>query len=100
MVDLAESVPDHDQIQKGPVQYLYAFALSRRNQSGDRDKAIAILEKVSVHANELRRVTSFSNMMYIVLDIQTHNYFSTRCTRIDLYKLCKTPPPPHTPVNT
>ena len=46
MVELAESVPDHEQIQKGPVQYLYAFALSRRNQLGDRDKAIGILEKV------------------------------------------------------
>ena len=46
MVELAESVPDHEQIQKGAVQYLYAFALSRRNQQGDRDKAIFILEKV------------------------------------------------------
>lgn len=46
MVELAESVPDHEQIQKGPVQYLYAFALNRRNQSGDRDKAIDILERV------------------------------------------------------
>lgn len=48
MVELAESVPDHDQIQKGPIQYLYAFALSRRNSEGDRDKAIAILERVCV----------------------------------------------------
>ena len=46
MVELAESVPNHEQIQKGPIQYLYAFALSRRNKKGDRDKAIVILEKV------------------------------------------------------
>lgn len=46
MVELAESVPDHEQIQKGPIQYLYAFALSRRNLEGDRDKAISILERV------------------------------------------------------
>jgi len=46
MVELAESVPNHDQIQKGSVQYLYAFALNRRNQVGDRDKAVAILERV------------------------------------------------------
>ena len=48
MVQLAESVPDHDQMQKSAIQYLYAFALSRRNQLGDRDKAIGILEKVRV----------------------------------------------------
>ena len=47
MVELAESLPDHEQIQKGAIQYLYAFALSRRNQKGDRDKAIDILENVS-----------------------------------------------------
>lgn len=46
MVQLVESVPDHDQMQKSAIQYLYAFALSRRNQPGDRDKAIGILEKV------------------------------------------------------
>lgn len=49
MVELAESVPDHEQIQKGAVQYSYAFALSRRNQQGDRDKAIFILEKVRTY---------------------------------------------------
>lgn len=48
MVELAESVPDHEQIQKGSIQYLYAFSLSRRNQEGDRDKAVAILERVKL----------------------------------------------------
>ena len=48
MVELVESIPDHEQIQKAAVQYLYAFALSRRNQPGDRDKAIVILEKVII----------------------------------------------------
>lgn len=46
MVELAESIPNHEQLQKGPIQYLYAFALSRRNQKGDRDSAVAILERV------------------------------------------------------
>lgn len=46
MVELAESIPDHEELQKGAIQYLYAFALSRRNQGSDRDKAIVILEKV------------------------------------------------------
>jgi len=46
MVELAESVPNHDQIQKGSVQYLYAFALNRRDQAGDRDKVVTILERV------------------------------------------------------
>lgn len=31
---------------KAPVQVQYAFALNRRNQAGDRDRALALLEKV------------------------------------------------------
>ena len=46
MVELAEFLPDHVEIQKASVQYLYAFALSRRNKEGDRTNAIRILEKV------------------------------------------------------
>lgn len=46
MVELAESIPDHEEIQKGSVQYDYAFALNRRNKEGDRNKAVNILEKV------------------------------------------------------
>ena len=48
MVDLAESIPEHDQIQKAPIQVQYAFALNRRNKGNDRDKALEILEKVKV----------------------------------------------------
>lgn len=47
MVDLAESIPDHEQIQKAPIQVQYAFALNRRNKEKDRDKALEILEKVA-----------------------------------------------------
>ncbi len=47
MVDLAESIPDHNQIQKAPIQVQYAFALNRRNKEKDRDKALEILEKVT-----------------------------------------------------
>ena len=46
MVDLVEKLPEHEQVLKAPVQMQYAFALNRRNQSGDRDKALDILEKV------------------------------------------------------
>ena len=46
MVALVEKLPEHDQAQKPPVQLQYAFALNRRNQPGDRNKALAILEKV------------------------------------------------------
>lgn len=46
MVELAECLPDHGEIQKAAVQYLYAFALSRRNKKGDRTNAVRILEKV------------------------------------------------------
>jgi len=53
MVELVESIPDHEEIQKGSVQYHYAFALNRRNKKGDRTKAVGILEKVSYYVNEL-----------------------------------------------
>ncbi len=49
MVELAESIPDHEEIQKGSVQYDYAFALNRRNKEGDRVKAVNILEKVCTY---------------------------------------------------
>ena len=48
MVTLVEKLPDHEQAQKAPVQLQYAFALNRRNQPGDRNKALAILEKVCI----------------------------------------------------
>ena len=47
MVDLVEKLPEHEQVLKAPVQMQYAFALNRRNQTGDRDKALGILEKVT-----------------------------------------------------
>ena len=47
MVKLVEHLPaSHEQTLKAPVQVQYAFALNRRNEAGDRDKALAILEKV------------------------------------------------------
>lgn len=46
MIELVEALPDHDQILKAPVQYLYAFALNRCNSPGYRDKALNILEEV------------------------------------------------------
>ncbi|KAL5457257.1 hypothetical protein EMCRGX_G034504 [Ephydatia muelleri] len=49
MVALVEKLPDHEQAQKAPVQLQYAFALNRRNQPGDRNKALTILEKVLEH---------------------------------------------------
>lgn len=49
MVKLVEHLPaSHEQTLKAPVQVQYAFALNRRNEAGDRDKALAILEKVLV----------------------------------------------------
>ena len=48
MVQLVEKLPDHEQVQKAPVQVQYAFALNRRNKEGDRDKALKILEKACV----------------------------------------------------
>ena len=47
MVKLVAHLPaNHEQTQKAPVQVQYAFALNRRNEAGDRDRALAILEKV------------------------------------------------------
>ena len=46
MVDLVEKLPSHEQVMKAPIQLQYAFALNRRNQPGDRDRALNILEKV------------------------------------------------------
>ena len=64
MVELAESIPDHEEIQKGSVQYHYAFALNRRNKKGDRVKAVGILEKVSCDFMEFRVHLELSPVMH------------------------------------
>eukprot|EP00118_Oscarella_pearsei_P003655 m.15221 g.15221 ORF g.15221 m.15221 type:complete len:1238 (+) comp26248_c0_seq1:24-3737(+) len=46
MVNLVEKLPDDEQTRKAAVQHHYAFALNRRQQAGDRDKALDVLNKV------------------------------------------------------
>ena len=54
MVKLVEQLPaSHEQTQMAPVQVQYAFALNRRNNPGDRDQALGILEKVGGVASYL-----------------------------------------------
>lgn len=49
MVELVRKLPaEHEQTRKAPIQVQYAFALNRRNQPGDRDRALQILEVVSI----------------------------------------------------
>ena len=71
MVELAESVPGHEQLQKTSVQYLYAFGLSRRNQEGDRDKAITILEKVHTYfiGIQLLGLIAMYVCMYVCMNV-------------------------------
>ena len=64
MVALVEKLPDHEQAQKAPVQLQYAFALNRRNQPGDRNKALTILEKVQSFEGIV--VMSFVNQDIVV----------------------------------
>ncbi|XP_062510707.1 mitogen-activated protein kinase kinase kinase 15-like [Corticium candelabrum] len=46
MVNLVEQLPVDEQTQKAAVQQHYAFALNRRKNEGDREKALAILKEV------------------------------------------------------
>ncbi len=49
MVQLVEKLPpEHEQTQMAAIQVQYAFALNRRNQPGDRDRALKILNRVSL----------------------------------------------------
>ena len=49
MISLVQRLPqEHEVTQKAPIQYQFAFALNRRNHSGDREKALLVLEEVGV----------------------------------------------------
>ena len=46
LVEDVESVPNNKLTGTANVQQWYAFALNRRNQRGDRDKALTVIQKV------------------------------------------------------
>ena len=46
LVEDLKGLPHSKMSQTLAVQNLYAFALSRRNKNGDRDKALAVFLKV------------------------------------------------------
>ena len=49
MISLVQRLPqEHEVTLKAPIQYQLAFALNRRNHSGDREEALQVLEKVGV----------------------------------------------------
>ncbi len=47
LVEDVESVPNNKLTGAANVQQWYAFALNRRKQTGDRDKALKVIQKVS-----------------------------------------------------
>ena len=47
MISLVQRLPqEHEVTLKAPIQYQFAFALNRRNHSGDREEALQVLEQV------------------------------------------------------
>lgn len=46
LVEDMDSIPNIKVTNTVAIQHLYAFALNRRNQPGDRNKALVVLEKV------------------------------------------------------
>lgn len=49
MISLVQRLPQrHEVTLKAPIQYQFAFALNRRNHSGDREEALDVLEQVGV----------------------------------------------------
>ena len=47
MISLVQRLPqEHEVTLKAPIQYQFAFALNRRNYSGDREEALQVLEQV------------------------------------------------------
>lgn len=51
MVSLVEDVkriPDTKIAEELHIQNMYAFALNRRNKTGDRDKALAVIQEVEI----------------------------------------------------
>ena len=47
LVEDMDAVPHLRVTDTVAIQQLYAFALNRRRQSGDRDKALAVIHKVA-----------------------------------------------------
>ena len=65
---------------KAPVQVQYAFALNRRNQPGDRDTALGILEKVMII-----RMSFLFNFLK-VLELKENHEPDTLCLCGRIYK--------------
>ena len=85
MVELVEKLPEHQEAQKAPVLVQFAFALNRRNKHDDRDRALTILETVSLY-DVPHDTVSISTYKYSVLyaDMRTdvHILYCVCCTCI------------------
>ncbi|XP_065906670.1 mitogen-activated protein kinase kinase kinase 15-like isoform X2 [Dysidea avara] len=49
MIELVDKLPNHEQMQKPPIQMWYAFALNRRNKPGDKDHGLSVMEEQLKH---------------------------------------------------
>ncbi|XP_065909014.1 mitogen-activated protein kinase kinase kinase 5-like [Dysidea avara] len=49
MIELVDKLPNHEQMQKPPIQMWYAFALNRCNNPGDKDHALSVMEEQLKH---------------------------------------------------